>query len=84
MAIKNKPASNASRAPAKFGGDTGVDADYLVEQKKLDAIQSWLARTTEPFDDWEYDGEGLAIFLNGKRIEYYSNKDINRFILREE
>lgn len=49
-------------------------------QKRLDAIQFWLSRTTESFDDWEYDGKELVIFLNGKAIERYPNKDMKKFI----
>jgi len=45
-------------------------------QNELDKIQFWLSRTTEPFDDWEWDGNTLVVWLNGKPIERYSQNDV--------
>lgn len=45
-------------------------------QDKLDKIQFFLARTTESFDDWDYDGDELILF-DGEIIEKYSAKDID-------
>lgn len=50
---------------------------------KLDRIQFWLARTTEPFDDWEYDGNELVIFINNKPIEVYDSETIEEYIFNE-
>jgi uncharacterized protein YacL (UPF0231 family) len=50
------------------------------EQRKLDRIQSWLARTTEEFDDWDYNGEELIIILRDKIIERYNNLDIKEIL----
>lgn len=50
------------------------------EEQRLNAIQFWLARTTEQFDDWDYDGKELVIFLNGKPVERYLNRDMKKFI----
>lgn len=49
-------------------------------QNRLDKTQFFLARTTEPFDDWEYDGEELKIFLNDELMEVYNNKDLKDII----
>ncbi len=49
-------------------------------QTKLDKIRKFLPETTEPFDDWFYDGEELKIFLNDELIEVYSNKDLKEII----
>lgn len=52
----------------------------IVEQRKLDLVQKWLAETTEPFDDWDYDGEELIILFEGKIIERYTNVEMINFI----
>jgi hypothetical protein len=57
--------------------------EWKINQWKLDKIQFWLARTTEPFDDWEYDGNELAIFLNEELIEVYDNETIEEYIFNE-
>jgi hypothetical protein len=41
-----------------------------TEQKKLGYVIRWLAGTTEPFDDWDWDGKTLTIFSNGKTEKY--------------
>ncbi len=48
----------------------------MSNQELLDKISFWFARTTECFDDWDWDGNELLIFLNGKIIERYSYRDI--------
>lgn len=52
----------------------------LKEQCEIDLVQSWLSDTTEPFDDWDYDGDDLAIILNSEIVEKYSREDIITFI----
>lgn len=52
----------------------------LLLQKRLELIQSWLKTTSEPFDDWDWDGETLTIWLNDKLIEKYTNKDLKEVI----
>lgn len=56
-------------------------ANHLLEspgdddQAKLNAIQAWIADTTEPVDDWEWDGETLRIF-NGDDVEVYDSETV--------
>lgn len=54
--------------------------NIVEEQRKIDIIRSWLSRTTEDFDDWNYDGNELIIILNNKVIERHSESDIKEFI----
>lgn len=56
--------------------------DVIQAQLRLDAIQSWLPRTTEEFDDWYYDVEELIIILKGRVIERYDNKTIDEILRR--
>lgn len=49
-------------------------------QKQLDLIARFLHYTTEPFDDWDWDGNELLIFLNNKIIERYSLVDLKSII----
>lgn len=58
-----------------------MDVSLKNEQRKLDLIQYWLADTTEPFDDWDYNGDELVIILNEEVIERYNNLDVEKFIL---
>ena len=41
-------------------------------QTQSDLISRFLHYTTEPFDDWNWDGEELLIILNNVIIERYS------------
>lgn len=47
-----------------------------TNQEELDAIQSWLADTTELFDDWDWDGQTLKVFRSGKKVETYTKQDL--------
>lgn len=49
-------------------------------QNSLDKIQFFFSRTTESFDDWDYEDEELKIFLNRNLIETYSNLDLKNLI----
>lgn len=49
-------------------------------QHQYDLICSFLKTTTEPFDDLEWDGKILNVWLNGKIIERYSYKDLKELI----
>jgi len=52
------------------------EAGQHENQDELDKIQSWLADTTQEFDDWDWNGTELVVFLNGKAIEKYSKQDL--------
>lgn len=56
--------------------------DEMQEQRRLDEIQFWLARTTESFNDWDYDGLELIICFNDDVIERYDNEAL-KIILQE-
>lgn len=49
-------------------------------QEQLDLIDSYLRKTTEPYDDWDWDGESLIVLLDGQVIEEYSYDELKEFI----
>lgn len=49
-------------------------------QEQLDLIERFLHYTTEPFDDWEWNGKELSIWLSDEPIERYSFTDVKDFI----
>jgi hypothetical protein len=49
-------------------------------QKDYDLIYSFFKTTTEPFDDLEWDGKTLNVWLNEKIIERYTYKDLIELI----
>jgi len=53
---------------------------HIELQNRIDKIQFFLSRTTEPFDDWDYDGDHLKIFLHNELTETYSNRDLSEII----
>ncbi len=58
-----------------------MDENFLLtEQKKLNLIRKWLSDTTEPFDEWDFDGKELILLLKHQIIERYSKEDIKNFI----
>jgi hypothetical protein len=39
-------------------------------------IDGWLKDTTEPFDDWDWDGHELTLFLHNEPIEKYTRETL--------
>ena len=52
----------------------------MNNQALLDKIFFWLSRTTEYFDDWNWNENELLIFSKGKIIERYSYRDVINFL----
>jgi hypothetical protein len=50
----------------------------LSKQKELDNIAGWLRKTSEDYDDWEWDGKVLTIF-DGNKTEKYTKKELKAF-----
>lgn len=42
---------------------------------ELSKIQTFINNSSEPFDDWNYDGKTLYVY-NGKRTEKYSRSEL--------
>ena len=57
-----------------------IENSLFDKQRELDIIQSWLSDTTEPFDDWDFNGEELLILLKGNIIERYTKEEMVNFI----
>ena len=49
-------------------------------QTQCDLISRFLHTTTEPFDNWDWDGNELVIFLNDIIIERYTLNDLTGII----
>ncbi len=43
-------------------------------------IESWLKDTTEAFDDWDWDGTELTLFLQNQPIEKYTRETLATII----
>ena len=52
----------------------------MITQLQLDSITRFLHNTTEPFDDWDWNGKILTIWLKDKPIERYLLADVRKFI----
>ena len=46
-----------------------------VSQKELSKIERWLSKTSEDYDDWEWDGKVLTVF-DGNKTEKYTKKEL--------
>ena len=55
-----------------------ITSGKLEYQSNL--IYHYLKMTTEPFDNWEWDGENLVIFLEDEIIEQYNVEDLTDMI----
>lgn len=53
-------------------------ADQLDMEVPL--IERWLHGTTEPFDDWDWDGQELTLFLHNEPIEKYKRETLAEVI----
>ena len=47
----------------------------ITEQDELNAVQRWVEKSGMDFDDWDWDGETLTIFV-GEGTEKYSRADL--------
>lgn len=54
--------------------------ENLKLQNQLDKISRFLHTTSEPFDNWFWDGNNLEILLNAEAIERYGIEDLSVFI----
>ncbi len=43
-------------------------------------IERWLHGSSEPFDDWDWDGRELTIFLHNEPIEKYTRETLAKAI----
>jgi hypothetical protein len=46
-------------------------AEIELNERQLEAIDRYFRKTCEPYDDWEWDGEEVHIFLKQRIIERY-------------
>jgi len=54
--------------------------NYKKLQLQYDKIYAYFKKTTEPFDDLEWDGKMLNIWLDGLIIESYQYKYLQKCI----
>ena len=50
------------------------------KEKQLNLIDRFLHITTEPFDDWDWDGRELIVF-NNENVENYSISDFKELLI---
>jgi hypothetical protein len=50
--------------------------EYGILQAEDNMISSFLKLSTEPYDDWEWDGKELNVILRNRIIERYSREDL--------
>ncbi len=43
-------------------------------ETEVHLIERWLHGSSEPFDDWDWDGQELTLFLHAKPIEKYTRE----------
>ncbi len=48
--------------------------------REYNLIERYFHLTTEPYDDFYWDGETLLVFFNNKIIERYTKKDLKEII----
>lgn len=51
-----------------------------VLQHQIHKISHWIDRTTEPFEDWDWDGNELTIYFNNECVEKYTLDDLREVI----
>ncbi len=45
-------------------------------EAEVHLIERWLHSSSEPFDDWDWDGQELTIFLHNAPIEKYTRETL--------
>lgn len=51
-----------------------------INESQANAIDRFFHTTTEPFDDWEWEGNDLLVILDEEIIERYSYEDVIELI----
>ena len=57
-----------------------MELNNQVLEYQYDMIRSFFKTTCEPFDDLEWDGKTLIIYLDDIAIEQYSYEDLKELI----
>jgi hypothetical protein len=52
-----------------------MTAEDQMEQE-VHLIERWLQGSSEPFDDWDWNGQELTIFLHREPIEKYTRRTL--------
>ncbi len=52
-----------------------TEADQNLETE-VRLIERWLHGSSEPFDDWDWDGRELTLFLHNEPIEKYTRETL--------
>lgn len=50
------------------------------QMRQFDVVARWITKTTEPYEDWEFDGDGLRVFVEGEDDEWYPYEEMSEFI----
>lgn len=51
----------------------------MDSDNQINLIERFLHLTSEPYEDWDFDGQELVIF-SGKNVEKYCLKDLKEII----
>ncbi len=67
--------------PGSFIGSGSLFFPFnMTPENQLDIevglIHGWLKDTTEPFDDWDWNGRELTLFLDNDPIEKYTRETL--------
>ena len=49
------------------------EAQFAIE---LNKVERFVKKSTERYDDWDYDGNELKIFIDNECVETYSRQDL--------
>lgn len=59
----------------------GFDSKTWEEQQRqLDEVYRWVSRTTEPYIDWDWNGESLLMIVGKDKYELYSYETLCKVI----
>jgi hypothetical protein len=56
----------------------------ICTEKQLEDIDFYFRKTTEPYDNWDFDGEYLILLLDNQVIEKYNWQDLSEMITNLE
>ncbi len=51
-----------------------------LSEKQLEAIDYYLRKTCEPYDDWDWDGNEVSVWLDDFPIERYNFDHLKEMI----
>lgn len=71
---------NTAITDVPVGMDALQAAQTAEDELLMERFDLWLKKTTEPFDEWKFDGENFIVYAEGKEPEIYESALVRELV----